>query len=265
MSQVPNLAVQMYTLRTLFMPLDAAPVTLDSLLAEVAAAGYAGIETFGPLAPPAGEMAALLEKHGLRVVSAHVALAQLEGDLESVAAYHKALGNDTVAVPWLAPEDRPTSVAGWTDFGRRLDALGARARELGLRLLYHNHNFEMATYAGRTALEWLLDGASPANLAAEVDIAWVVRGGQDPLRLLGALAGRCPRLHVKDVAPAGEKTDEGGHADVGAGTIDWVQLLPAAQRAGVEWLVVEHDLPNDPLGAILRSAAFLRDRWPIGA
>lgn len=265
MSHVPNLAVQMYTLRRLFMPLGEAPVTLDSLLGDVAAAGYTGIETFGPLAPPAAELTAMLEKHGLRVVSAHVALAQLESDLEGVAAYHKTLGNDTVAVPWLAPEDRPTSAVGWADFGRRLNALGAHARALDLRLLYHNHDFEMVAYDGRTALEWLLDGASPANLGAEVDIAWVVRGGQDPLRLLGALAGRCPRVHVKDVAPAGEKSDEGGHADVGAGTIDWAQVLPAAQRAGVEWLVVEHDLPNDPLGTIQRSAAFLRDRWPPGA
>ncbi len=264
MSQIPNVAVQMYTLRSLFMG-EAPSATLDEILAEVAAAGYSGIEAFGPLEPPAAEMAALLKKHGLRVISAHVAGSTLENSLEEVAAYHKALGNDTVAVPWLAVESRPTSAAGWVDYGKQLDALGARAKALGLRLLYHNHDFEMVEFDGSTGLEWLIGGASAANLAAEIDIAWVVRGGQDPLRMLSAFSGRCPRLHVKDVAPAGANLDEGGHADVGAGILDWAQILPAAAAAGVEWLIVEHDDPKDPIASIRRSAAFLRDRWPLGA
>ena len=261
MSQIPNVAVQMYTLRSLFMGSTPA-MTLDEVLAAVAAAGYAGIETFGTLEPAAEEMAALLQKHGLRVVSAHVGMGMLEYDLEGVAAYHKALGNDTVAIPWMDVPSRPTTAAGWTDMGRRLNALGARANDAGLRLLYHNHDFEMVEMDGRTALEWMFDATTPGNLGAEVDIAWVVRGGQEPLRLLAELAGQLPRLHVKDVAPAGENADEGGHADVGAGTLDWATLLPAAMQAGVEWLVVEHDQPADPIGSIQRSAAFLRDRWP---
>jgi sugar phosphate isomerase/epimerase len=244
---------------------SAPAMTFDAVLAAVAAAGYAGIETFGPLEPPAAEMAALLEKHNLQAVSAHVGLGMLEYDLEGVAAYHKTLGNDTLVVPWLDVQDRPSSAVEWTELGAKLDALGARARDLGMRLLYHNHDFEMVDVDGRTALEWLLDGAAPENVGAEVDIAWVVRGDQEPLRLIAELAGRLPRLHVKDVATEGENADEGGHADVGAGILDWTTLLPAAQQAGVEWLVVEHDEPADPIGSIQRSAAFLRDRWPAVA
>ncbi len=264
MPQIPNVAVQMYTLRSLYTG-SAPAMTLDEVLAAVAAAGYSGIETFGPLEPPADEMAALLQKHNLRVISAHVGMGMLEYDMEGVAAYHKALGNDTLAIPWMDVEERPTSAAGWTEMGQHLDELGARANAAGVRLLYHNHDFEMVDVDGRTALEWLFDGTSASNVGAEIDIAWVVRGDQDPLRLIAEFAGRLPRLHVKDAAPAGENADEGGHADVGAGTLDWATILPAAQQAGVEWLIVEHDLPADPIGSIQRSAAFLRDRWPVAA
>ena len=264
MTQIPNLAVQMYTLRSLFTG-EAPAMTLDDVLAAVAAAGYSGVELFGPLEPPAAEMAALLQKHNLQVISAHVGMGMIEYDMEGVAAYHKALGNDTVAIPCMDVASRPTSAAGWTELGGRLNDLGARARDAGMHLLYHNHDFEMVELDGRTALEWMLDAAAPDNVGAELDIAWVVRGGQDPLRLIGAMTGRLPRFHAKDAAPTGENADQGGHADVGYGTLDWDALLPAAQQAGVTWLIVEHDLPLDPIASIQRSATFLRDRWPAAA
>lgn len=146
---IPHVAVQMYTLRHLFMPLGDAPMSLDDVLREVAVAGYAGIETFGPLDPPAAELGALLDKHGLQVCSAHVALESMESDLDGIIAYHKALGNHTLIVPWLHPDKRPHDAEGWVAFGRHLDDLGARAAAQGMRLLYHNHDFEMAAVGGR--------------------------------------------------------------------------------------------------------------------
>jgi sugar phosphate isomerase/epimerase len=259
--RVEHVAVQMYTLRHLFMPLGDASMSLDEVLREVAAAGYTGIETFGPLEPPAAELRALLDKHGLQVCSAHVALESMESDLDAVIAYHKALDNDTLIVPWLHPDKRPQDAAGWAAFGRRLGELGARAAAQGMRLLYHNHDFEMAATNDETALDALLAAAEPEHLGAEIDIAWVIRGGQDPLALLQRLAGRVPYLHVKDVAPEGENLDEGGHADVGAGTVEWDTILPAARAAGVEWLVVEHDEPHYPLQTLGAGAAYLRGRW----
>lgn len=247
-----RLALQMYTLRNVNQP-------LDERLARVAAAGYSGIETFGP---PVENLLPMLQEHGLKAVSAHVGLDILRGHLDDAIAYHKSIGNDTLVVPWLAPEARATTKEGWQEFGRSLDAMGAHCRAQGMRLLYHNHDFEMVRFDGRLAIEWLLDSADPANLGAEFDVAWVVRGGGDPLALLDEYAGRCPRIHVKDVARPGQNPSEDGHADVGYGTIDWVALLPAARAAGVEWLVVEHDNPADPYGSIERSAAFLASRWP---
>jgi sugar phosphate isomerase/epimerase len=258
---IPQLALQMYTLRNMTN-------TIEERLSAVAAAGYSAIETFGPLAPPALDLRLRLDAVGLQVVSAHVGLDMLTADLPGVVAWHQALGNSTLVVPWLQPDQRPLDVVGWAALGSQLAALGARCRDWGMSLLYHNHDFEMATWDGRTVLEWMLDAAEqtiPGALGAELDLAWVVRGGQDPITLLQRLRGRVPRAHAKDVAPAGSNDAEAGHADVGYGTIDWTAVLPAAWAAGVEWLVVEHDEPSDPLRTIQRSAGFLRDRWPVTA
>lgn len=248
------LAVQMYTLRSLTLP-------LDEVLAAVADAGYTGIETFGPLSPPAEEMAALLARHGLQVVSAHVSLEMLENDLATVIAWHRGVGNSTLAVPWLHPDARPTSAAGWREFGARIDRLGARCRAEGMRLLYHNHDFEFASYEGKLAEDWLLGECSPENVGVELDIAWVVRAGVDPVDVLTRYSGRVPRVHAKDAARPGENAAEMGMADVGDGIVDWATVLPAAHAAGVEWVVVEHDMPLDPLKTIRRGAAFLAERW----
>ena len=249
---IPNLAVQMYSLRELTQP-------LDETLREVAAAGYAGIETVGTQGVAADELKTLVDKHGLKVASSHVGFAELEADLQGVIAAHQTLGNDTLIAPSLPAEARSDRASDWQKLGEQLGGLASACDEAGMRLMYHNHDFEMQRVDGRTALEWLFDGAGDL-LGLELDLAWVVRGDRDPLDLLKAFSGRVKYVHVKDVAPAGENEDEDGWADVGSGTLDWDILLPASKAAGAEWFVVEHDQPKDPLASVRNSAAYLRDK-----
>lgn len=244
------IAVQLYSLRNLQMP-------FDELLGKVAEIGYTGVETVGTHNLSAEEMKALLDKHGLQAASAHVAIAAMEADLDGVIAFNKAIGNHTLVVPFLAPDDRGKDAASWTALGQRLDGLGQRCKAAGMRLLYHNHAFEMETIEGKLAIDWLMASASAENVGFEVDLAWVVRGEQDGVQMLQKYAGRCPRVHCKDLAPAGQNEDQMGFADVGHGTMDWSALLPAAKAAGAEWYIVEHDLPKEPLTSIRRSYEFL--------
>lgn len=249
MSKVANLAVQMYSLRELSEPLDA-------VLAGLAEAGYSGIETVGTQGVTADELKALLEKHGLRVASSHVGLDAAEADLPGVIAFNKAVGNDTIVIPWVAPTDRSDAAADWQALGARLGTLAKASENEGVQLLYHNHDFEMKEIDGKLVLEHILDGAG-GGLGLELDLAWVVRGNKDPLEMLQKFSGKIKRVHVKDIAPAGENADEDGWAAVGSGTLDWEALLPAARAAGAEWYVVEHDKPADPLGNVTQSAAYL--------
>ncbi|MCB0080748.1 MAG: sugar phosphate isomerase/epimerase [Caldilineaceae bacterium] len=244
------IAVQLYTLRHLQIP-------FDDLLGKVAAIGYSGVEMVAT-DKSAEEVKTLLAKHNLKVASAHVPISAMEADLDGVIAYHKTIGNDTLVVPFLAPDDRGKDAASWQALGQRLDAIGQRCRAAGMRLLYHNHAFEMEKIDGKLAIDWLMEGAAAANVGFEIDLAWVVRGEQDGVQMIQKYAGRCSRIHCKDVAPAGQNEDQMGFADVGHGTLDWSALLPAAKAAGAEWYIVEHDLPKEPLESIRRSFEFLQ-------
>jgi sugar phosphate isomerase/epimerase len=230
------LAVQLYTLRKL-------SDSFDDILAAVASAGFRAVETVGTHGLSTEQMQEKLMAHGLRVVSSHVALNALKDNPDEVIAFNQANGNTTLVVPYLMPDQRPNDAAGWRELGRTLAGLGRTCREQGARLLYHNHDFEMQTFDGQLAIDWLFADAAPDELDFEPDLAWVVRGGQDPLAVLERYAGRCPRVHVKDIAPAGQNQDEDGWADVGSGTLDWARYLQAAKQAGAEWFVVVHALP----------------------
>lgn len=248
-TRVP-LAVQLYTLRSL-------PISADELLGAVAAAGYAGVELAGNLGQSASSLRSLLDKHGLKAVSAHVQLQAMESDLPEIVRFHKEIGNDTLIVPWLPESDRSPTAAGWSALGERLNRLGKRLRAANMRLLYHNHDFEMVVIDGKPAISWLLDAASPENVGFEPDLAWIVAGGQDATAMLKQYSGRVPRVHAKDL---GDNEVERGLADVGSGRLDWDSILPAVEAAQTEWLVVEHDQPTDPIASIQRSYAFLAER-----
>lgn len=247
------IAVQLYTLRNLTL-------SLDDLLAQVAAIGYDGVETIGDHGLSADAMQALLRKHNLRAISTHVGLPVLESNLDSVIAFHQAIGNQVLTIPALPRERLPSDGPGWQQLGGALDALGKRCAAAGMQLLYHNHAWEMTEYDGRRAMDWMLGAADPRHLQWEPDLAWIVRGGADAEQMLAQYAGRCPRIHVKDLSPEGQNEEEKGFADVGFGILDWTTLLPACQKAGASWLIVEHDLPTDPIRTIRRSYEFLSER-----
>ena len=250
---IDSLALQLYSLRKMDKP-------FTEVLRQVAAAGYSGVETVGDHGLSAEAMRALLEEHRLQVCSSHVSLEALEADPRGVSRFNLDIGNDVLVVPSLPAALQGPTKEAWLTAGRRLGDLAERCQAEGTRLLYHNHDVEMQKVEGKLALDWIMAGAEDAPLGLEPDLAWVVRGNEDPVALLERYAGRCPRAHIKDIAPTGENEDEDGWSDIGHGTLNWKKLLSATREAGVQWLVAEHDEPSDGSRFLQRSADFLRTK-----
>ena len=246
--QLP-IAVQMYTLRN--------AGSLDQQLKIVHDAGVGAVETVGTQNVSAAELKQLLDRYSIKAISSHVQLADLRGDLDGVVAFNRAIGNTTLVVPYLAEKERPTDAAGWTALGQELGRIAAQVKAQGMQLAYHNHDFELVDFNGKTGLELLFAAAGP-DLQTELDLAWVARAGHDPVVMLGRFRGHVFAVHAKDNAPKGQFEDEGGFAAVGQGVLDWNAILPAAAAAGVQWYIVEHDQPHDPAKVIRTGADYLR-------
>jgi sugar phosphate isomerase/epimerase len=230
----PALSFQLYSARN-FPPLEAQCAALAEL-------GYACVETFGPLHDDPAATRRLLDRYGLAARSAHFSLDATENHAEHMADIARELGVDIIVAPYLGPEERPTDTAGWRALGVRLARIGERFAAEGFRFAWHNHDFEFQPLPDRSLpIEHLLgDG-----LLWEADIAWIARSGADPARWIERYRGRIPLVHVKDIAPAGERADEDGWADVGAGVLPWRDLWRRCVEAGAEIMVAEHDNPSD--------------------
>ncbi|MEA9555217.1 sugar phosphate isomerase/epimerase [Xanthomonas nasturtii] len=250
------IAVQMYTLRN--------AGSLDQQLKIVHDAGVGAVETVGMHNVSAAQLKQLLDKYSIKAISSHVQLAELRKNLDAVVAFNRSIGNTTLVVPYLEEKDRPTDAAGWTALGQELGQIAKRLRAKGMQLAYHNHDFELVDFNGKTGLELLFAAAGP-DLKTELDLAWVARAGYDPAVMLGKFKGRMFAVHAKDNAPKGQAEDEGGFASVGQGVLDWNAILPAAAGAGVRWYIIEHDRPRDPATVIQTGADYLREQLPAGA
>lgn len=249
-ARVPGrrLGVQLYTVRTL-MERDVA-----ATLGAVAGIGYAEVETAGlyGLAPEA--FRGLLDGYELVSPAGHVPIAALRQDLEGALAVAEFLGQQWLVVPWLDQAER--TEAGYRAVAAELNRFGAAATDRGLRMCYHNHEFEFEDLGGGlTGYGILLDETDPALVDVELDLYWAVRAGRDPVALFDAHPGRFALCHVKDMRDRGGAETQ---ADVGAGDIPFGDIFAHAERAGLRHYFVEHDDPADPLGSIRSSYAHLR-------
>lgn len=243
-------SIQIYSLRSLG--------PLDAMLDCVAEAGYRHVELIGSQLDDAAATKAALAARGLSVSSSHVGIAALRDRLPAVLEACKALGFQDLYMPSVPPEERDSPGEYWLALGQELGAFARIAANEGIRLGYHNHHWELQVkVGGLTALDLLWQGAGDSPLSWQMDAAWMVRGGADPEDWLRRHAGRITAVHAKDLAPAGEKADEDGWADVGSGTMDWQHLSRVASDAGARWLVAEHDKPNDPARFARASYSFL--------
>lgn len=241
---MPTISYQLYSSRNW---------DIEETIAMLAAAGFKEVEGVGPqyLDPPRTK--ALLQTHGMTMPTGHFAPDLIESDPESVISIARALGIGTVIAPYIAPEVRPTTLAGWNQFADRLAEMSKPIVAAGLEFAWHNHDFELLPVEGQTPLDVI--AAASEDIMLELDLAWVHVAGQDPVAWLHKYGNRISDVHVKDVAREGENADESGWADVGYGTMDWSAIKPAMDAAGVRRYIIEHDNPNDHKRMATRSLA----------
>lgn len=240
-------SIQLYTLRNYG--------NLEQQLALASAAGYKGVEFAGYHGYTAEQVKALLDKYNLLAVSTHTGLGEIENNFDAVIAFNKAIGNTRIVVPSANANSGP----GWRNIGERLNAVGAKAREHGITIGYHNHDYELTqVYDGKTALDWLFEGTDPENVHVQLDLGWVFHGGADVVETIKKYEGRVLSVHVKDMRN-GRQTDS-----VGEGLIDWPAVFDATHNiGGVQWYVFEHDGPVDEENFSYASLAYATDRKSV--
>ena len=218
---------------------------------NIEAAGYADGKYYG-MSPE--DFKAYLAELDLKPISTHQSSVTLE-NADQEMADAKAAGFQYFVVPippmGLFTYDETTSTMSMTGGAKNLagilDKLGEKANAAGLKLLYHNHDFEFVKDKdGVVPIDYLLENCDPEYVDFQMDLFWVTKAGANPLDYFEKYPGRFKMWHVKDM------DDEGKFAPVGTGTIDFAKILAQKERSGMEYYMVEQDrtFTMEPLDAI---------------
>lgn len=261
---------------------------MDGTLARLAAIGFRDIELPHFYNRKPADLRAAADRAGVRISALHLNMPapylgnvltlmspvqQIADDLNALGVYQAYLPLCPLPEGFAIPEGKSPQqaigdavlAAGADHWKRTADVLNERAaalRPFGITLGYHNHNMEFAALAGgTTGWDILVTETDPALVNFELDLGWVAAGGGDPAAELARLKGRVKAVHVKDIKPT-TKTNyalDQVPAEVGAGTLDWARILPAAMAAGVAHFYVEQEPPFtiDRIEAVTRSYRFL--------
>lgn len=254
-----TVGLQLYSLRAEL------PKDVKATIANVAKAGYKEVETYGysakdgywGLDPKAFK--ALLTENGLTAPSGHYGMDKFitDGNQEELKSYIAAantIGSTYITVPYLGDGLRKTE-SDWKAVADKLNEAAVLCKAAGLKLAYHNHNFEFVKIGETTGYDLLLKGTDPNLVQFEMDLYWVVRSGNDPVKLFTANPGRFPMWHVKDM----DKVDNTINTEVGTGTIDFKTLYKSAKLAGLQHLIVEQEnFSMDPYKSIKQSADYVK-------
>lgn len=265
-------AVQVYSVR------DDAARDFKGTMQKLKDMGYAGVELAGLYGMEAAEVRAVLDEVGIPAISAHVPFAELREDMDGTIEKYITIGCQWITIPYLMEEDRP-GTPGFAKTMEDLVKIGEACRAHGVKMLYHNHDFEFtAMVDGMHALDYMYANIGPDLLETELDTCWVNVGGEDPAAYVRKYAGRAPVVHLKDFYKEGhianmyeligtevkkEEQREPGFFEfrpVGYGMQNFPAILEASLEAGAQWVVVEQDRSNDcpPLEAVKKSRDYLR-------
>ena len=226
-----QIAIQLYSVR------DDMAADFEGTLKKVKALGYDGVEFAGLFGKSAAEIKAMCKEIGLTPISAHVPFEDMMADPELLSTYAE-IGCKYVVIPYLTEEYRP----GNDKFNEVIEGakmLGEKANSLGMKLCYHNHDFEFVKLDGEYALDILYNEVPAALLQTELDTCWVNVGGENPAQYIRKYSGRAEIVHLKDFVRGKFEL-----RPVGSGLQNFPEILEAAKDAGALWVVVEQDLPS---------------------
>jgi sugar phosphate isomerase/epimerase len=242
MSQI---ALQLYTLRDFLKT----PTDIAKTLKRVKHLGYAAVQASGLGPIPPAELKKILDGEGLACVATHINIDDLRKDPAQIIANHKALACKYTAIGGFGWAD-PTAPE-WHAFAKEYTALAAKLQSAGLSLGYHNHSHEFIRQQGELPLEILLNECGK-EVWFEIDTYWIQHGGGDPAAWIDSVAGRIHVVHFKDmIVQRADGKVSPVMAEVGAGNLNWPNIITSCRNAGVEWYCIEQDhCQRDPFESV---------------
>jgi sugar phosphate isomerase/epimerase len=194
------------------------------------------------------DMAAMFRAAGITIAGTGVVqLANSEATMRRAFECARAAGLSVMTASYAAPPDRDTLL------------LTERfVREYDIRLAFHNHGPEDATFPSPYDV-WRAVAPYDERLGLCIDVGHSARAGADPVAAIRDCRARLYDVHLKDtVAPVGAKKDQ--PVGLGFGRLDIRGILAALLEVGYRYQVGLEDEVDSPdtVPGIAQSFGYMR-------
>ncbi|MGB3775389.1 MAG: sugar phosphate isomerase/epimerase [Leeuwenhoekiella sp.] len=237
-----RLGLQLYSLR------DVLPNDVQQILENVAKVGFKEVETYGYTldngfwGTTIESFNSILNDNDMTTPSGHYGADEFlmkggtKDNLMPMIEAASQLNQKFFVIPYLGDSLR-TSLDDYKYLATKFNEAGELCKDAGLKLGYHNHEFEFDDFNGQTGFETLIDETDKDLVDFEMDIYWVVRAGADPIALINKYPERFPLWHVKDM----DKNDQDLNTEIGAGTVDYKAIFKEIKKSGAKHLIIEQE------------------------
>ena len=268
-----RVALQLYSIRDYIKKNG-----LAKSLAEVAKAGYEGVEFAGYWDFKPAELKKMLDDNGLVACGTHVGRDSFSPEkFAATCEFELGYGNNTIICPgdgnmppgasWDDPKQKSSQEID--DFIKKLcdyynEAAGNFAK-YGCSVGLHNHQWEFFVKMQDGTSYWDYFFTHTDNsVLMEQDVGWTTCAGFDPCEQYLKYPHRSRTLHAKEngMGPNVKEFDAilGKPGVPGAVGVDWDRLFPITDADGVDWYVVECERHCDSFDAVIPSIEFLRSK-----
>ncbi|RBQ03758.1 sugar phosphate isomerase/epimerase family protein [Pedobacter miscanthi] len=265
-AKISKIGIGLFTLR------EQLTADVNATIQRVAQIGYNQVETYygypgkyevkGFWGLEAKDFNALLKSNHLTSPSGHYNVTEFlsSGDdkvLKSHIETAATVNQKYFVIPALPTDIRANgTLDDYKRMAGRFNQAAELCRKSGLKLAYHNHNFEFKDQGnGVTGYEILLKETDAKLVGFELDIFWAVNAGLDPVMMFKKNPGRYKMFHVKDM----DKSDKAVFTEVGAGRIDFKSIFAASKLAGLDYIFTEQDIiKKEPYESITESYNYIK-------
>lgn len=236
------LGAQFYTVKDYCKTLD----DFSESLKRIADIGYTTVQISGTCAFEPQWLKAELDKNGLKCIITHTPYEKLK-DCKKVCDDHRVFGCKNIGLGYFGYKDNP--VECYENFKSVYMPIAQGIKENGGYFMYHNHDQEFIKIGGKTILQKMAEDFPADTMGFTLDTYWIQTGGASPADYIEEFAGRIPCIHLKDFG------FDRKMLPIGEGNINFEKVIAAAERSGVEYLLVEQDNCNgeDPFDCLKRS------------
>jgi sugar phosphate isomerase/epimerase len=243
-----RIGVQIYSLR------DAAARDLDRTLADIAAIGYTDVEMLGSsgnFGTPPLRVRQMLDRHGLRAPSTHIASAALD-DIEKHLDDAELLGHDYLVVASV-PTVEPRTVDHYRHWADRMNEAGLNARARNRWIGFHNHADDLVEIDGVVPYDVLLDRTDPTVVRHQLDTGNIAMAGRDPQHYLERYGPRYFLFHLKDVDRSNAMHD----VELGHGIVDFRRILASTEDIDEKLFFIEQETSSTSLESLRRAYSYM--------